>query len=500
MSDDCLRKIALAMLTESGTSRFRCLSPCDLSQSERNASALLRLLAVVKEIGFDDDEYAIAYSLASITPHEMVAFELALEAIGDTRWHRALRISSRALLQQLEAASGDDRVAELLLRIERHDKLIRRLLFWTGDIIGDIEKALAHYLDNQRDVPCWQRKPALAAPHDTIQTSVATFFSGCGGDFFVFLLRDSDALAPAVDEWLRAQRRAECFTAHGRKPARAYPHSHERGWLHGIPQGIAIGRLRDEREQWIPTVEELRGRYLDLAITKLAAHYNWVLVKWPNTMHESAIAWISSDSKLASAWERTLRQHGGEQELIASYWHLDSLQKRARGVQFGESDGYGEAALVAAYGEPWPPWILVEAGESSGHSWRRHTARLTVGAVAAARTRGSPVFVGAYRVNDLAAYRALWRDMERNDGIVRATVCGCDDPTRVLQSFVSVGFRTGFHESNLLSHRHGWAYTHVYGGSSDEYHAMFHAQDPAITNRVADHAATQPNWYLCGRW
>jgi len=497
MSDDDARTVALALLTESSGSRFRCLALCDLSPSERNASALLRLLAVVKEIGFEDDEYAVAHNLADVTPGEVAAFGLALKAIGETRWRRALGIGARALLQPMEATSRDERVVELLLRIERYGGLVRRLLFWTGDIIGDLEKNLACYLDSQHDVPDWRRKSAFVESCDIIATSEANHFTGCDGDF---LLRDSDALAPAVDEWLRAQRRAERFTAHHRKSAQTYPRSRERGWFHGMPPSLAIGRLRGECEQWIPTIEELQGMHLDAPLAKLAERYDWVLVKWPNTMQEPAIAWISSDPMLADEWDSTLRRRRGQQELIATYRYLDSLQRHAGGTQFGERGEYGEAALVAAHGDPWPPWLIVEADESSGHSWRRHTARLTVGVGSATRIHGRPVFVGVYRADNLVAYRALWRDMDKDSGIVRATVCGRDDPAYVLDSFVSLGFQTGFRESNFLSRRHGWAYTHVYGGGAGEHHAMFHAQDPLTTNRVVENAAAQPNWYLSGRW
>jgi hypothetical protein len=404
------------------------------------------------------------------------------------------------LLQPLDAVSRDDRVIQLLLQLERYGRLVNRLLFRSGEIVADLEKNLSRYLDGRRDVPDWQREPAFADTVDSVNASDATHFAGRDGDLFVFLVRDSDALAPSVDAWLHAQRRAECFTAHGRRTIQTYPRQNERGWFHGMPQGLAIGRTLSDREPWIPKLEQLRGTQLDATIIKLAECYSWVLVNWPNTMQESAVAWISSDPTLANEWDGALRRHGCRNELIATYRHLDSLRARAGGAQFGEGDGFGEAALVAAQGEPWAPWLIVGVDASSGHAWRRQTARLSVGAAAAVRTHGWPMFVGVYRADDLDAYRALWRDMDKDSGIVRATVCGRDDPVRVLKSFASVGLRSGFRESNVLSRRHGWVYTHIYGGGADEHHAMFHAQDPAVANRVVEYAATQPNWYLSGRW
>lgn len=499
MSDDA-QNIALALMTESVGSRFRCIASRDLSQSERNAAALLRLLAVLKQAGFEDDEYTVALRLADVTVEELAAYDLALKATGGIRWHRALAICAEALLQPLDASSQDDRVIQLLLRMERYGRLVHRLLFWTGDIVGDLERNLSRYLSSRHDVPDWLRKPDFVETRGVATASEATHFAGRDGDLFVFLLRDSDALAPAVDEWLHAQRRAGCFTTQSHSTIQTYPRQDERGWFHGMPPDLAIGRLRGVGERWIPKLEQLQGALLDAAIIKLAECYSWVLVKWPNTMQESVVAWISSDAGLADAWDGTLRRHGCQKELIATYRHLDSLQSRAGGAQFGESDGYGEAALVAAQCESWIPWLIVEADESSGHAWRRKTARLSVGAAAATRTHGWPVFVGVYRADELVAYRALWHDMDKDSGIVRATVCGRDDPAYVLDSFVSLGFRTGFRECNFLSRRHGWAYTHVYGGGADEHHAMFHAQDPAVTNRVVEYAAARPNWYLSGRW
>lgn len=64
-----------------------------------------------------------------------------------------------------------------------------------------------------------------------------------------------------------------------------------------------------------------------------------------------------------------------------------------------------------------------------------------------------PPSTAAYRPNDREAYLALWNDLDRNSGIVEATVCGRDNPLRVLQSFNATRHSSDFRIANFLSTR-----------------------------------------------
>lgn len=103
-------------------------------------------------------------------------------------------------------------------------------------------------------------------------------------------------------------------------------------------------------------------------------------------------------------------------------------------------------------------------------------------------------------VDDAELARIVWQRLDYDDGIVQATVSGRNTAIRVMDAFVGAADRCGFRACNALSQRLGWIYTHVHGGGLGEHHAMFHAKDPALTNRVVAYAAKQPGWYLSGRW
>jgi len=230
----------------------------------------------------------------------------------------------------------------------------------------------------------------------------------------------------------------------------------------------------------------------------IADTYEWALIKWPNTMQESVVAFVSRDAAIADAWDSSLRRHRCENERISAYRGVDSLQRHARGAQFGESRSYGAAAMIAAVDDEVPPWLIVDIG--GGHTRRPFTARLNIGAFAIHGDNGFPNFVGVYRVDDREACDALWRRLDHDDGIVSATVCGHTKASAVLDAYLAESCASGFHYCNALSRRLGWIYTYVHGGASSEHHAMFHARDPAVTARVVEFAAKQSGWYLSGRW
>lgn len=488
---------ALIRLTEAPDARLRVLAPEQLNPAERHVLATLELIAVLDDAYFEDDELTVAERLAGLSSAQIEQFDAALTALELPRDHRNLRIAWRALLQGLDDQPPDFRILLIAERHERHCRVLVRLLF-TADGIGvRLQQRLAGYLDTHRaEVPDWPRpgnKPVQV--RDVAPASARVFHREGEGGKYLFIFRQADAES-LLDAWL-SEHATEHHTGGLRKSVnRIAEVGKANHWGDQLPEGTLLGRLKPGRTARPPNWQHLCGLQLDEALAALAQDFSWVIFCWPGNYQETPLAWLSTDAALADAWDSNLLRHRRSLPLISRYRQFDTLFSLAGGLQFGEYDNYGAAALVAAESEAWQPWLIASIG--AGHGWRRWTRRLQ--ACAVIPSSGNDNALLAYRANDHAAYLALWRDLHRGECVAQATVSGRDDPQRVLHSFMAARCSSSFLDANYLSERHGWIYQHVYGGGSDEHQALFHAQDAAVTQRVAAFAATQRNWYLAGRW
>lgn len=528
MNEDAIRR-NLVQSTEAPDARRRCLPPEQPDPAEQHAFALAELIRLLQQLYVEHDELPVAERIAGLTQEQCASFDAALIAVDAPRERQRLRTVWRALLQGLEGTNWETRVLTVAERRKRHSRALWRLAFGDGAMgerdtraltiaerreryshtlwrltFGDsaierLEAHLAAYLDARHagapDCPHPDDRQAAQASATALATT-CTFLGEGGGDKYLFVFRQDDAEA-LLDDWLR-EHPASFHTASSRRPATTLSESRgNSNWYHGMPGGAVLGQLKPGRTAHMPSRHDLCGPSVDAVLAALAEDFAWAVFAWPQSMRESPLAWLSSDAVLADAWDSTLRRHAHTLALISRYRQLDSLQQLAGGVQFGESRGYGEAALVAAEDEPWLPWLVVNISSRSMQTWRRWTQRLQSCAVLPDNSSSSRRV--AYRTTDRDAYLALWNDLDYDRGIVEATVCGRDDPLRVLQSF-SAHHDSDFHTANFLSQRHGWVYWHALGGGVGEHHAMFHAGDTAITRRVTAFAAMQSGWYLSGWW
>lgn len=496
--------LELARLTETPGARLRCADPAQWTEVERCVEATLALIALLDDVYFEDDEMIVVERLAAVSAEDCLRYDAALELLDVPRQHHLLRMAWRALFEQVDTEPGDRRLLQLIERHQQHGRALVRLLFWSGDLTEILQQRLGLYLDAHRDaISGWPHRSHRSMPHPPeIPPGAIRRFQRDGtdgGDKFLFVFRQPEAEA-LIDAWLRDQPDAAFFRGSTRRPVArlADAHKGERDWFHGMPEDAVLGRAKAGRAPRLSGRCSLRGLQLDEALAMLVDDFDWVILPWPNTMQESPLAWLSSDEPLANAFDALMSRHAQSPLLISRYRRFQSLLSLAGGAQFGEHDGYGEAALVAARHEPWRPWLVAEIGGNSRHGWRHWTRRLEPGAVAASPLRDC--ILAAYRVTDIDAYYTLWQGLDRDEGIVRATVSGRDDAAQILRSFSAKRFSSGFHAAQSLSQRHGWVYQHVHGGGSSEHHAMFHAQDPLVTQRVVEFAASKPLWYLSGRW
>lgn len=312
MREESRRSTALALLTESVDSRLR-IPAHALSSAECHAAALLQLLGILQRCRFEDDEFSVADCLASVDAGEMARYDAALAAATITRWRRPLGIVARVLLRELDTASPDTRVLQIAERSERYGRFAHRLLFWHGDIIDDIEAALASFLTRSA-VRGWIHPDRLRL-HSPRQGSNTTIPCVIGdGRLHVVLQLDTDALTAVLDDWLTTFPGAKLYGKQSEKRltriAQAWQGDKPTRWFHGLPDDLVIGSLLPGRAPRLPSFTALRGTSLDAELQQIGDTYAWSLFKWLNTMQESVLAFVCADESIAEAWTSALQRKG----------------------------------------------------------------------------------------------------------------------------------------------------------------------------------------------
>lgn len=488
----------LVRLSEAPGARLRCLPPEQLSPAEQHVQALLELAGLLHELQLQDDEPAAAQCIASLSQAHYARYDAALLALDLQRERRRLRTAWRALLQGLEGAALDTRVAAIAQRRERHAKVLSRLAFGEDWMNRRLRTQLVAYLDARHaSVPDWSR-PGYQQPvqsHEIVPAPTRPFLREGNGDNHLFIFRQNTAEA-LLGDWLREHPAAYHSGGSLHPITTPVPVPDNGNGFRSIPDGTVLGQLKPGRKARLFPEHDLCSQNLEWILPALAEEFAWAVFPWPGTGQETLLAWLSSDPGLADAWERALRRHADTHTLISRYSKFDSLPQLAGGVQLCELFHYGEAALTAAQGEPWLPWLIVKICGNSTQAWRHWTSRLQSCALLPDDSDGGLRI--AYRATDREACLALWRSVNSAHSVVEAIVCGRDDPLRVLQSFNAARHSSDFDIVNFLSERHGWVYW--YGDRPGVHNVMFHAQDTAITQCIIASAAGLSRFFSSGWW
>lgn len=475
--------LQLVALTESPDARMRRLPRNQWRAADHHAANLLELLDLFDAV-YCYNGMRIE-RLSRLSRSDIERYDNALCAIGTPMDRRRFGICRNALLSGLEDIEQTERRPLVAARIDRHMQLLYRL---SNEIDLDrLQAQLIEFVAAQEIMESSLPSRGVAILQSVPKATPYRRNAGTGSRS-IYLLRESTATASLLDRWTGECLATECFDPRARRHASSFRNASRISSDTGIFSGPLIGDLRESSSA--PGYRKENGSFgNDVIGTTLEAvvdDFDWAVLRWSNIGTNGTIAWASDDPEQARRFERHLDPVAADC-LISAYVNMDALPNFATGLQFFEEGDFGQAALVAAGTDGYMPWIVAAYSEQTGHWWREASSRLEACALRRFTSFGSDNLLVAYRGNDIAAYLALWSHLDRNDNVAIAAVSGLRDPKAMLQAAEHYYASAECDWLHQMAGTGGWAYSHFWGGGSDEQGALFWSSDVLTTRRVLDY-------------
>jgi hypothetical protein len=256
-----------------------------------------------------------------------------------------------------------------------------------------------------------------------------------------------------------------------------------------------------------PFIEDCVGTGYDEQCQQLMANYDWAVFSYFKTYQDGYYTFIIRLAELHAQFV----SHLDAAAVIENYPSYPTQLSDLRNASFSDYDEEGLFALRLASeaGEPLPlilcaiedssPGLYcgwdIEKDDYDGILWYEEPLKQLdqVEEFIVKDHHNNTTCYQVYRATDLEAYRALWAMTSRDGAIAEATPSAdCDLPR--LKTVLETGglfVNQVRHVGPLCS----WVYGQIYGGGSDEHLAIFHAQNPAATQRIWELAIASDNKY-----
>ncbi len=265
-------------------------------------------------------------------------------------------------------------------------------------------------------------------------------------------------------------------------------------WPHWSSLPWVVGGRLDPAE--IPSlgVDELVMREFkpidfDLQVAKLLEHFDWGVFSYFTSFHDAIYTVVARQSELCSCIVAMLPQ-GAIMSSVSGPTFANKLNN-ATYYDHGEP-GWLAYELASTLDEGLP--LLLTRMEGNGadmyYRWNSETDSredfIWYEEPLAQLERMDAFDVGqthyqVHRASDLEAYLQLWSMASHEWGIADATLSARTD-LEGLRSVIAE--RRQFDIIRSAGLVAPWAYGQIYGGGSDEHHAIFHARDAAVTQRI----------------
>lgn len=271
-----------------------------------------------------------------------------------------------------------------------------------------------------------------------------------------------------------------------------WPAWHSRPWIIG-------GHLKETKREILvydgPFVENTSTPDFDKQLKILAANYDWAIFSYFTTYQDDMLTFMTTQPDVLSQ----LPDKELQRMLIETYQGSTPFQHLYKNVTFDdhEEEGWLAYELAMERGESFPLLLCAINVKSGGYHMYNHETgtcenelwyekplsklELVCEFKEIPSERPWQMNYFLYRVVDFDAYRELW-SMECSDsGIVEASISSDCDIARLKELF------SGPDEFDII--RQGdevgsWIYGLIHGGGGSEYHAIFHARDCTLTQRI----------------
>lgn len=498
-------QLDLVALTEHPQTRLLARDCASLSEPEWVARRVLVLLEALDTPAYHQRYQGLLALCVQLSLSDCAALADALASIDGQAMVSRLRRAHRMLGFTLTSPSTAERTRQIANLPARRLALLERL-GW--EIYFDnLQLRLWTYLaKHAAQVRGWQASvlppatdPCLSySPQDPVIADARTRQQIGSGPLSLFVLQRERGYQRLLDAW--CQMRGDATLVRGLQVEKIYYRTPD--WSKALHKDAALCADGPQALPQLPKSLPADSATMNQALWQLAQAQQWAIVHWYNTMRETPLIMVTADTSIARQFEELCQQPEFARAVLSSYLDCEEFAAHACGAQFRESCDFGEVGLLAAEADGCAPWLVAQFDCQYGDWWRSTCARLPSLELRRLAHVHADKALAIYRATDLDAYRKLWSMTSEDRNITLACVSGRAEPGQVLDTIEQLGGVSGFREATWLSQRCGWGYMHMWGGGADEHHAMFHAQEAAISNRVYQYAASQVDrgWYLSGRW
>lgn len=248
-----------------------------------------------------------------------------------------------------------------------------------------------------------------------------------------------------------------------------------------------------------PFVGRCLGREYDQQVQALLDHFDWAIFTYFTTYHDEIYTWVSRTPDTAPLVTAAQQQNAALGCYTDGALRLQSLKNAtfydaqaegwlayAHAIERGEDVPY----LLCRFDLEQPALYWREGDELEGRigtDWfEGHLAQLEL---VEQFECSSEVYGGVhrvqfrlYRATNEKAYCAVWAEASRDWAIAEASLSAdCDVSALKVKLSRAPHFFDVVRDTNAVA---SWAYGQIYGGGSNEHHAVFHARDGAVTHEI----------------
>lgn len=486
----------LVALTEAPDARMRRLPHSQWQSADHHVANLLELLDLF-ETSYCNMDVCIE-RLSRLSRSDIDRYDNALCAIDARMERHRFGICRNALLDGLEDLEQVERRPRIAARIDRHKQALYRVSY---EIDLDLLQAhLIEFVQAQGIMESSLPSPGMAILQSVPRAEPYRCDAGTGSRS-IYLLRENAATTSLLDRWTVECAATECFDPHARSHASSFRNASHISNDARIFSGPLIGDLRKSRSAsgYRKECGSFGNDVIGTTLEAIVDDFDWAVLHWSNIGTYAAIAWASNNPEQARRFERHLDPVAADC-LISAYVDIDALPIYATGLQFFEEEDFGEAALVAARSDGHMPWLVALYNEQTAHWWRKASAPLKACALRRFTSFASDNMVVAYRGEDITAYRELWSHLDRDDNVAIAAVSGVRDPNAMLQAAEHYYASADSDWLRQMAGKSGWAYSHIWGGGSDEHVALFWSSEAQTTRIVLDYVKNRHRRVAPGYW
>ena len=239
-------------------------------------------------------------------------------------------------------------------------------------------------------------------------------------------------------------------------------------------------------------------KIFDKKVNILLEYYNWALFNSFTAYQDSNMFFVTNDIEILKLFQTTLES---EKSQNVVYLNQDTSWSDLKRVSYMDYDSEGLLAYELSIDEGIYPYLICcmsysevgyrdfdhDLGEYIGEQWFEEPIKplklVDMFNVTSKISLGAEFEYRIYQATNKEAYLQLWSMASSDRNVVECTISGKSNISEVVENIKEGRFDC---LNDKIISLVPWIYTQVYGGGSDEHHAVFYADNKQVTNFVVD--------------